>query len=74
MKRIEELKIQSVLKEPDKENRKDLVEQVKEGFSEFVNREDVRETVDKAKAGAVDIAERTLDILKGWLLPDGEDK
>ena len=73
MERISEVKKQAV-KKIDSAEKTDLVEDVKKGVSDFMNREDVRETVDKAKAGAVDIAERTLDILKGWLLPDGEDK
>lgn len=73
MERISEVKKQAV-KKIDSAEKTDLVEDVKKGVSDFMNREDVRETVDKAKVGAVDIAERTLDILKGWLLPDGEDK
>ena len=73
MERISEVKKQAV-KKIDSAEKTDLVEDMKKGVSDFMNREDVRETVDKAKAGAVDIAERTLDILKGWLLPDGEDK
>ena len=73
MERISEVKKQAV-KKIDSAEKTDLVEDVKKGVSDFMNREDVRETVDKAKAGAVDIAERTMYILKGWLLPDGEDK
>ena len=81
----EEIKAEDEIKEEVKEEKTDFVEEVKKSvesivedagskINEFVNREDVKETVDKAKAGAVDIAEKTLDILKGWLLPDGEDQ
>ena len=39
-----------------------------------MNREEVKEGVEKAKAQAVDMAERTLEILRGWLKPDGDDQ
>ena len=39
-----------------------------------MNRDDVKETVNKAKSSAVDIAEKTLEILKGWLKPEEDDK
>jgi hypothetical protein len=39
-----------------------------------MNREDVKATVDKAKEGVVDVAEKALAILKDWLTPESEDK
>ncbi len=51
-----------------------IVADAKAEFDDFMHREDVKEAVDKAKVQAVDIAEKTLEILKGWLTPDGDDK
>ena len=88
MRPQEEEKAEEEIEEEAAENaedKTDFVEEVKKSvenivedagnkINEFVNREDVKETVDKAKAGAVEIAEKTLEILKGWLMPDGEDE
>ena len=73
-KEEEKEKVEIDVVEEVKKGIDDLIVDAREGISGFMNREDVRETVDKAKAGAVDIAEKTLDILKGWLMPDGEDQ
>ena len=51
-----------------------IVDDAKEGIDTFMNRDDVKETVNKAKSSAVDIAEKTLEILRGWLKPEGDDK
>ena len=45
-----------------------------ENPNNFVNREDVKTAVEKTKEGVVDVAEKALEILKGWLAPEREDK
>ena len=71
---VEETEEKTDFVEEVKKSVENIVEDAGNRINEFVNREDVRETVVKAKAGAVDIAEKTLEILKGWLMPDGEDQ
>ncbi|MBR4471457.1 MAG: hypothetical protein IKS54_09145 [Erysipelotrichaceae bacterium] len=71
---VEETEEKTDFVEEVKKSVENIVEDAGNRIDEFVNREDVRETVVKAKAGAVDIAEKTLEILKGWLMPDGEDQ
>ena len=53
---------------------KDTAESVKNNIDEFMNREEVKKTVDNAKLATVEIAEKALETLKGWLMPDGEEK
>lgn len=71
---VEETEEKTDFVEEVKKSVENIVEDAGNRINEFVNREDVRETVVKAKVGAVDIAEKTLEILKGWLMPDGEDQ
>lgn len=71
---VEETEEKTDFVEEVKKSVENIVEDAGNRINEFVNREDVRETVVNAKAGAVDIAEKTLEILKGWLMPDGEDQ
>lgn len=42
---------------------------VKEKTTEFIQREDVQENIEKAKAKTVDIAEKGVGKLKKWLSP-----
>ena len=71
--------------EEEKEEDKDVFAEAKNGIDQiisnvgeeinnFVNREDVRNAVEKTKEGVVDAAEKALEILKGWLAPEREDK
>jgi len=53
---------------------KGTAESVKNNIDEFMNREEVKQTVDAAKVATVEIAEKALETLKGWLMPDGEEK
>ena len=52
----------------------DIISSVGDEINNFMNREDVKATVDKAKEGVVDVAEKALAILKDWLTPESEDK
>ena len=52
----------------------ELIGNVSEEISDFMNREDVKRAVDKTKEGVVDVAEKALEILKEWLAPEREDK
>ena len=52
----------------------EIISNVGEEINNFMNREDVRRVVDKTKEGIVDVAEKALEILKGWLAPESEDK
>ena len=51
-----------------------IISNVGEEINNFVNREDVKTAVEKTKEGVVDAAEKALEILKGWLAPEREDK
>ncbi len=75
----------SVRNESKSVGQKSLIEETKQGFDEFIgnvsedidsfmNREDVKSAIDKAKIGVVDVAEKALEILKGWLAPERDDK
>lgn len=53
-------------------NDSEIIQNAKQTVTEFVNSKEVKEAVDKAKHGTVDLAEKALETLKGWL--DTEDK
>ena len=52
----------------------DLIGNVSEEISSFMNREDVKRAVDKTREGVIDAAEKALEILKEWLAPERDDK
>ena len=52
----------------------EIIGNVGDEINEFVNREDVKTAVEKTKEGVIDVAEKALEILKGWLAPESEDK
>ena len=88
LKKIGQLKAEKEVKEEKEEEAKaedGSAAQEKSGFEEmigsvsheinnFMNREDVKAAVEKTKEGVVDVAEKALEILKGWLAPEREDK
>lgn len=50
----------------------EVYQNVKETIDNFTNKPEVKETIDKARYGTVDLAEKALETLKQWL--DSEDK
>ena len=52
----------------------ELIGNVSEEINSFMNREDVKRTVDKTREGVIDVAEKALEILKEWLVPERDDK
>ena len=46
---------------------------VVDSAKEFLNKEEVKETIEKVKDGTADIAEKAVNALKDWLRPDKEE-
>lgn len=51
-----------------------VVRESKKNIEEFVSSEEFKNEIDKAKTTTVDVAEKALDTLKGWLLPEGDNQ
>ena len=73
IKKLNEIKDSEALKKGFEEIKQSST-QVKENIDEFMNSEEVKQTIEKAKTGTIDVAEKALDTLKSWLSPEGEDK
>ena len=73
IKKLNEIKDSEALKKGFEEIKQSSI-QVKENIDEFMNSEEVKQTIEKAKTGTIDVAEKALDTLKSWLSPEGEDK
>ena len=51
-----------------------IIDNAKDEIDDFMERDDVKQAVKKAKDSAVDLPEKARNTLKGWLTPGGDDK